>query len=194
MPLEQLGAAERIRRLHNKTLAVFRTANPTVPQIGPGGQSLDRATLLSIQLGGAPYTRQNASGSLTDVPCCPAACLSDTSVIWGESGALSESFDGVRYSYSVPVAQIASCLPVQAIVDQITECLIRDPVDPSGGCGQWEVQMDRVGGSWTYRLVSTDAGVRLSGSYTQGIGFQFVMPNGSFRTVFNVFSFTLPPV
>jgi hypothetical protein len=193
MPLEQLGATERIRRLHNKTLAVFRTANPDVPQIGPGSQALDRATLLSIQLGGAPYMRQNASGSLTEVPCCPAACLSDTSVIWGEGGALTASFDGVQYSYSVPVAQIASCLPVQAFVGQITACLTRYPLDPSGGCGEGEIQMVRVGDSWTYRLVSTVENVRLSGNYTQEIGFQFVMPDGDLRTVSNVFSFILPP-
>lgn len=180
MPLQPLGATERIRRLREKTLAIYRSRNQNTV-------FADNATLIAAQLGESGYVRQNASGSLIEEPCCNP-CELDTTVIWSNPVALIMTLNestGI-YSYSGVVATITSCLPVQIEVEQIPELNTCIP-GVSGLDGA--VLMNKQGDTWIYTLAIN---AEVNGTYTQGIGFVFTLSDGSIRSVSQTITFILP--
>jgi hypothetical protein len=69
MPLADTSHTERIRRLRESTLAIFRYQNPTVKEQGVGG-GVDESTRMSRALGQRTYTRQNENGSTEEEKPC----------------------------------------------------------------------------------------------------------------------------
>lgn len=71
MPVADNSYAERLRRLRNRTLAIFHAKNPRLaesgPAVTPDSLRLDR------QLGGMGYTIQPSENLSYETPlCCPA--------------------------------------------------------------------------------------------------------------------------
>jgi hypothetical protein len=184
MPLQPLGATERIRRLRETTLAIYRANNTNTT-------FAENATLIAAQLGATGYIRQNASGSLTEEPCC-VPCEQDTGVTWNSPVALTMSYDESTstYSYSGPVATITSCLPVQILVEALP---FIENCAPEISGSNVEVRMNKQGNTWIYTLGSLSVGEQSTGTYTQGIGFVFTLPDGSTRSASRTITFVLPP-
>ncbi len=71
MPVADNSYAERLRRLRNRTLAIFHAKNPQLAEMGsavtPDSIRLER------QLGGMGYTIQPSENLSYETPlCCPA--------------------------------------------------------------------------------------------------------------------------
>jgi hypothetical protein len=77
MVLADMSQTELTRRKKARTLAAFRNAKPTPPELGPGWQTTDGSLLTERKLGQRSYTMYGGGLTLIEVPGCCAAPAAD---------------------------------------------------------------------------------------------------------------------